>query len=55
MVYMFALTVLVEHNGIPVSCVVQRGCKAECEEDARRRILSDMLAEGFQIRRMDRA
>jgi hypothetical protein len=52
--YFFDVTVKVMHHGVPAKVVIYKGARALRELSARRIILYDLLAEGFQVVRIDR-
>ncbi len=52
--YMFDVTLRVQHEGKAVYTILYRGCRADSEHAARRTILQDFLADGWQVAKMER-
>ena len=52
--FYFDVTLKVMHHGIPEKVVVYKAARALNELSARRIVLNQFLAEGFQVVRIDR-
>ncbi len=52
--YFFDVTVKVMKRGVPEKVVIYKGARGFQELSARRVILNQLLAEGFQVVRIDR-
>jgi hypothetical protein len=53
-VYFFQTTLKVRHQGLAIKTSVTRGARAPDELTARRIILNQFFARGFQVVRLDR-
>lgn len=52
--YFFDVTLKILHHGVAEKVVVYKAARALNELSARRMILNQLLAEGFQVVRIDR-
>lgn len=51
--YLFWVTVRVQHEGQPMDAKIMKGHRSACELDARRAVLNGLLADGYQVKRIE--